>query len=844
MAKSERYPFKAYEQKWQKQWETLKAFKANTDTDQKKYYVLEMFPYPSGRLHMGHVRNYTIGDVIARFKRSQGYNVLHPMGWDAFGSPAENAAIQHKVHPKTWTYENIATMRDELKQLGFSFDWSREIATCSPDYYQHEQAMFLDFYRAGLVYQKESFVNWDPVEHTVLSNEQVIEGRGWRSGAVVEKRRLRQWYFRITKDAEDLLKGLDTLTGWPEKVLTMQRNWIGQSTGAEIDFALKDRPGEFIRVFTTRPDTIFGVPFLCLSPHHPMVEDLAGHSPEVARFIEECNRMGTSQEVFDTTEKKGLRTPLVAVHPLTQQELPIFIANFVLMDYGTGAIMGVPGHDHRDFEFANKYGLPVQRVVEGPQGTEDTLPYVENGLLVNSDFLNGLTIQEAKEKVIEILISRESGKRKITYRLRDWGISRQRYWGCPIPIIYCSTCGVVPVPATDLPIKLPEDVSFDKPGNPLEHHPTWKNTWCPKCKGKATRETDTFDTFLNSSWYFARFCSPHADQPFDSKTVDRWLPVDQYIGGIEHAILHLLYARFFTRSLKKIGLTQHSEPFKALLTQGMVCHETYRTSSGEWVSPQEVVETSPGNFIRLKDRLPLVRGRSEKMSKSKKNGVDVSVILRDYGVDAARLFVISDTPPDRDLDWTDTGIQGCVKFLNRIWRLIHSLREDSHLKEAEQQQLLKHAHKFVKHAIEDLESFSLNKYAARLREFVNTLDTFKGLSLKTQAEGYAIRALIILLNPVAPHLAEELWSFLGETIPLVHTSLPAVDLALMNENTVVYAVQVNGKLRSTLQLTNHMEESALKDKVLKEPGVQAFIKEKTIKKWIIIPGKVVNVVVV
>lgn len=847
MSSSERYSHKVTEKKWQNAWNETKAFEADITQCENKYYVLEMFPYPSGRLHMGHVRNYTIGDVIARFKKSLGFNVLHPMGWDAFGSPAENAAIEHKIHPKKWTYDNISRMKEEFKELGLSFDWRREFATCDPTYYVHEQAMFLKFLKAGLVYQKESFVNWDPVDHTVLSNEQVIEGRGWRSGALIEKRRLRQWYFRITDKAEDLLQGLDLLNEWPEKVVTMQRNWIGKSEGSEVDFVLQNHTGSIhtqaIRVFTTRADTLFGVSFIGLSPHHPIAEDLAKEHPDIAAFIEECNRSGTSQEILDKLEKKGIRTPLFVLHLLTQQPLPVFIANFILMEYGTGAIMGVPAHDERDYEFAKKYDITITSVIQNP--TEDTqdLPYTGDGLMIHSDFLNGLTPKKAEKKVLEILEAQGSGTRKTTYRLRDWGISRQRYWGCPIPIIYCAACGTVPVPVQDLPVLLPEDVTFDRPGNPLDHHEKWKHVLCPTCKGPATRETDTFDTFMNSSWYFARFCTPESPQPFEKDIADTWLPVDQYIGGVEHAILHLLYARFFTRAMNQIGLTQNTEPFNALITQGMVCHETYKTESGEWVPPKDIVFHKDGRLTRARDDALILRGRSEKMSKSKKNVVDLTEILRDYGVDAARLFVISDTPVDRDLEWTDTGIQGCVKFLNRIWRVLHGLTAESSISLQQKQDLLKKSHRFVKGVTHDLQSFALNKYSARLREFLNDLESFKTLSYQSSEEKYALNALVILLNPVAPHLAEELWQILGHETLLTHQTWPTFDEHMLTENVVTYAVQLNGKLRKTVSVAKDISEDDLKNQILNDPVLKIFMADKEIKKWIIVPGKVVNLVI-
>ncbi|MEK9646593.1 MAG: leucine--tRNA ligase, partial [Alphaproteobacteria bacterium] len=678
-----RYAFKEAESRWQTRWESAGTFRAKDVSDLPKYYVLEMFPYPSGRIHMGHVRNYTMGDVVARYKRARGYNVLHPMGWDAFGMPAENAAMEKKVHPAAWTYENIDTMRRQLKMMGLSIDWAREIATCHPDYYGHEQKMFLDMLEAGLIYRREAWVNWDPVDRTVLANEQVIDGRGWRSGAPVEKRLLSQWFFRITEYAQELLDALSTLERWPEKVRLMQANWIGRSEGLRFAFdvvgkdaAQPPASSERIEVYTTRPDTIFGASFCAISPEHALAGKLAANNPELSAFIEECGRMGTSEAAIEQAEKRGHDTGLRVRHPFIEgRTLPVYVANFVLMEYGTGAIFGCPAHDQRDLDFARKYGLDVLPVVvpeDEPDFAIGDTAYTGPGNLAHSEFLDGLGVDAAKAEIAGRMEATGTGRREVNFRLRDWGISRQRYWGCPIPVIHCDDCGVVPVPASDLPVVLPDDVTFDTPGNPLERHPTWKNVDCPACGKPARRETDTFDTFVDSSWYFARFCSPKAETPTDRRSADYWLPVDQYIGGIEHAILHLLYSRFFTRAMKRTGHAGLDEPFAGLFTQGMICHETYRTEAGQWVEPADVVAGDDGTLVHAGTGAPVKAGRSEKMSKSKKNVIDPEDIITTYGADTARWFMLSDSPPDRDLDWTEAGITGAWRFVNRLWRLVTS----------------------------------------------------------------------------------------------------------------------------------------------------------------------------
>jgi leucyl-tRNA synthetase len=852
MSEQERYNFKVVEAKWRQYWEDNQEFAFDETDAQKKYYVLEMFPYPSGRIHMGHVRNYVIGDVRARFKKAQGYNVLHPMGWDAFGLPAENAAVEHKIHPMKWTKENITHMRGEFKQLGLTFDWSREFASCDASYYGHEQAFLLDFYDAGLLYRKESHVNWDPVEHTVLANEQVIDGKGWRSGASVERRKMAQWYLKITEYAEALLQGLDTLKDWPEKVVTMQRNWIGKSQGAYIRFPIKGLD-ENIEVFSTCPHTLFGCSFVALSPNHPFAEKLAKDNPQLAEFIKVCNQTAVSEEAIETAEKQGFDTGLKVANPLDPNETyPLYVANFVLVEYGTGAIMGVPAHDQRDLEFAQKYDLPVRPVVIPVKEDAATFyitdtAYEDDGILHNSGPINGLAVAGAKARIIEILEEKNRGTASTLYRLRDWGISRQRYWGCPIPFIHCPGCGIVPEKRENLPIVLPEDVSFDKPGNPLDHHPTWKHTTCPKCGEKAERETDTLDTFIESSWYYLRFISQPKDKPFEKQRVDQWMPVDQYIGGIEHAVLHLLYSRFFTRALKKCGYLSVEEPFKALLTQGMVCHETYRSQTGEWLYPDEVTFDKK----RVSDGSKVTVGRSEKMSKSKKNVVPPQQIQDEYGVDTARMFVISDSPPDRDLDWSATGVQGVWKYLNRVWRLVQGwlprLGEvhegiPNDLSELESK-LRQVVHQTIEAVTKDLNEFHLNQYVARLRTLTNEIPEVESDQTYHPALiREALEALIRMLNPVVPHFTEEVWQILGHTEPLSRTSWLQADPRWAEATTITQAIQVNGKLRGTIEISPNLSQDEIKTLALQHENVQRTIGDATIRKVIVVPGKVVNIV--
>ncbi len=850
-----RYNVKETEAKWQAAWERAGCFAASADTSRAKYYVLEMFPYPSGRIHMGHVRNYTIGDVIARYKRAQGFNVLHPMGWDAFGLPAENAAMEKRVHPATWTNENIATMREQLKAMGLSIDWAREIATCHPGYYRHEQKMFLDFLAANLVYRRESWVNWDPVDQTVLANEQVIDGCGWRSGAPVEKRQLAQWFFRITAFSDALLEAIDTLDRWPDKVRVMQSKWIGRSKGARIDFKLKGR-GDTLDVFTTRPDTLYGASFCALSPHHPLSAALARDDAALADFIAECDRLGTSEEAIETAEKKGFDTGLKARHPFTDRELPVFVANFVLMDYGTGAIFGSAGHDQRDLEFAHKYGLDVIPVVLPPGEDPESFriedeAYLGDGTLFNSDFMDGMTVAEAIEAAIGRLAEIGAGRGEVQYRLRDWGVSRQRYWGCPIPVIHCQACGIVPVPEENLPVELPDDIALGDPGNPLAHHPTWKHVDCPQCGAAAERDTDTMDTFVDSSWYFARFCSPRAETAMDRGAVDYWLPVDQYIGGIEHAVLHLLYSRFFTRALRQCGYLGLDEPFAGLFTQGMICHETYADADGKWLSPDQVRRASSGTWETL-DGAPVTVGRSEKMSKAKKNTVDPEQIIGAYGADTARWFMLSDSPPDRDMEWTDDGIQGAFRFVQRVWRIVDDGLAALPAPGTPAPQdlgaaatgLRRVSHKTIEAFTGHLEKFHFNGAVARLYELSNALGSFKAADDGDRwAQREAFEILVRLAGPMMPHLTEELWQRLGHDTLLVDQTWPQADPALTRDDTITVAVQVNGKLRATIDLPRDADDADAEAAALADPGVERAMAGKPARKVIVVRNRIVNVVV-
>jgi len=923
----DRYNAAEAEARWQKIWDERGIFATRNEDVRNKYYVLEMFPYPSGRIHMGHVRNYTMGDVVARVKRAMGFDVLHPMGWDAFGMPAENAAMERKVHPRAWTYDNIAAMKKQLKSMGLSLDWSREIATCDPAYYKHQQKMFLDFRGAGLVERENRKVNWDPVDQTVLANEQVIDGRGWRSGALVEQREMSQWVFKITKYSQELLAALDTLDRWPEKVRLMQKNWIGRSEGLLVRFALdpKTTPnGESeLEVFTTRPDTLFGAKFMALAPDHPLATAAAAKNPALAKFIEACRHRGTAQAEIDTAEKLGFDTGMKAVHPFDAAwQLPVYVANFILMDYGTGAIFGCPAHDQRDLDFVNKYGLGNVPVVCPPDVDPkdfvitDTA-YDGDGRMINSRFLDGMTIAQAKEEVARRLENtflppppaggrpaaegrrdgvdgitapprramragpppageggnRPVAQRQVNYRLRDWGISRQRYWGCPIPIIHCEKCGVVPVPEKDLPVTLPDDVSFDRPGNPLDHHPAWKNVKCPQCGGPARRETDTMDTFVDSSWYFERFTDPWVESaPTDVPIVNAWMPVDQYIGGIEHAILHLLYSRFFTRAMKATGHVGLDEPFAGLFTQGMVVHETYRTKDGEWAAPAEVKIESDGDARRaslIATGEAVEIGAIEKMSKSRRNTIDPDEIIATYGADVARWFMLSDSPPERDVEWTERGVQGAYRFAQRLWRLAGEAGDIAKTAPAQRPaafgpaalKLRKATHRALAAVTADIEKLHFNVCVAHIYEFANTLNAVIGDMGSEDGPGLAaemgamatpdfrwamreaVNVLVQLFAPMMPHLAEECWAALGHQTLVAQAPWPKLEPDLLIETAITLPVQINGKKRADVTVPRDAKPAEIETAVLALDAVKRVLDGKAPKKVIVVPGRIVNVVV-
>ncbi len=870
---TERYNPRDAEPRWQAKWAEDKVFETDNADPREKYYVLEMFPYPSGRIHMGHVRNYAMGDVVARYKRARGYNVLHPMGWDAFGMPAENAAMKNKVHPKAWTYENIATMRGQLKSMGLSLDWSREFATCDVDYYHRQQHLFLDFLEKGLVYRKNSKVNWDPEDMTVLANEQVIDGRGWRSGALVEQRELTQWFFKITDFSQDLLDALDELDQWPEKVRLMQKNWIGRSEGMAIRWEVASgSDASEVTVYTTRPDTLFGASFLAIAADHPLAKEAAARDAAVDAFCQECRHAGTSLAALETAEKKGIDTGIRVKHPLDPSwELPVYVANFVLMEYGTGAIFGCPSGDQRDLDFARKYDLPVVPVVMPKDGDAASFvvgdtAYTDDGVMINSRFLDGLSTTEAFEEVANRLSSQQlngapQGERKVNFRLRDWGISRQRYWGCPIPVIHCDDCGVVPVPKKDLPVKLPDDVSFDKPGNPLDRHPTWRHVACPCCGKDARRETDTMDTFVDSSWYFTRFTAPWEDNPTDPSVANRWLPVDQYIGGIEHAILHLLYSRFFTRAMRETGHVDLKEPFKGLFTQGMVVHETYSIGEGlerEWVAPVDLrIEEADGTrrAFLLSNGQEAKIGSIEKMSKSKKNVVDPDDIIGSYGADTARFFVLSDSPPDRDVIWSEAGVEGAHRFVQRVWRLISEAADrlrsvqPNPAKDGDALAVSQIAHKTLKAVQGDLDKLAFNKAIARIYELVNALAaplTNVAAGQGDQAYAAAVRnaaeILVQLIAPMTPHLAEECWSILGNEGLIAKSAWPQFDEALVAENEITLPVQINGKKRAELTIARDADQNAVQEAVLALDAVKAALNGQAPKKIIVVPLRIVNIV--
>ena len=845
----------ALEQKWQKIWAENESFKTENYINKPKYYVLEMFPYPSGRIHMGHVRNYALGDVVARYKKAKGFNVLHPMGWDAFGLPAENAAIERGVHPGSWTIENIAAMRSQLQSMGLSYDWSRELATCSPDYFQHEQKMFLEFFSKGIAYRKESWVNWDPVENTVLANEQVVDGKGWRSGADVERRQLYGWFLKITDYADELLQAIEKLDRWPDRVRVMQHNWIGKSQGASLHFKLVGEDDKTIEVFTTRPDTLHGASFIAISPQHPLAAQLAQDKPEIAGFIAECAQTGTSEAAIETAEKKGFNTGLSVEHPLIEgRTLQVYIANFVLMDYGTGAIFGCPAHDQRDLDFALKYKCEVLPVI---QPNDETLTseitdtaYTGPGTLINSGSWNGLDIEAGKKAAIKACEEKGCGTAKTTFRLRDWGVSRQRYWGCPIPIIHCPSCGVVPVPDSDLPVCLPEDVDFSTPGNPLERHPSWADTTCPKCGTAARRETDTFDTFFESSWYFLRFTDPGSERGFSTRAAQYWMPVDQYIGGVEHAVLHLLYSRFFMRALSDVDYLELDEPFAGLMTQGMVCHQSFKDETGQWLFPEEV-EKDGQEWKHRETGKPVQAGRVEKMSKSKRNVVDPEQIIATYGADTARLFMLSDSPPERDLEWTESGVEGAWRFMQKIHRL--ATQSDTSglsldIAGFKEQQgpgasLITAVHKAIADISADIERFAFNRCVAHFHVLVSAITALKEETAENAAlKSYALRHLAILLSPFSPHLAEEIWQQVSGEGLVCDAAWPEADENWLVSDKIEIAVQVNGKVRAKLMLAADIDKSEAEKAALQDEAIIRYLDGKAPKRVIVVPGRIINVV--
>ena len=855
------YQPEAAEARWQAAWAERACFRVeDVPADGKpKYYVLEMFPYPSGKIHMGHVRNYTLGDVVARYKRARGHSVLHPMGWDAFGLPAENAARERGVHPNDWTRANIAAMRAELKQMGLAIDWSREFATCDPGYYGHQQRLFVEMMRAGLVERRESWVNWDPVDGTVLANEQVIDGHGWRSGAPVEKRKLAQWFFRITQYAPELLEALGRMDRWPERVRLMQERWIGRSEGARVRFPLEAPVAGLadVEVFTTRPDTLFGMSFLALAPEHPVSAAVAATNPEAAAFVGRCRSLGTSEAAIETAEKQGFDTGLRVAHPfMPGQMFPVWIANFVLMEYGTGAIFGCPAGDQRDLDFARKYGLAVPPVVLPPGEAEagfsiGAAAYDGPGRMINSGFLDGMESTGAKRAAIEALEQAGAGAGVVNWRLRDWGVSRQRYWGAPIPVIHCEACGPVPVPDAELPVLLPLDVTFDKPGNPLDHHPTWGHIPCPSCGAPGRRETDTMDTFVDSSWYFARFCSPHAAEALHRPAVDHWMPVDQYIGGVEHAILHLLYSRFFTRALHKTGHAGVDEPFTGLFTQGMVTHESYRGADGAWLLPEEVERGADGVVRHRLTGAAVVAGRGEKMSKSKRNTVDPGAIIARYGADTARWFVLSDNPPERDVEWTEAGVVGAHRFMLRVYRLANAVAQAGVAAEQEAGPaavaLRRATHRTIAAVTEALEGFAFNVGIARLYELASALGDAERAPASPgllAARREAVLTLARLMAPMAPHLAEEVQHLLDPGALLVaEQAWPEADPALLVVETVTLAVQIMGKLRGTIAVAPGMDAAAAFAAAEAEPNVARLLEGRRVVKRIHVPDRIVNFVV-
>lgn len=845
------YNFSDSERRWGGVFESngLYTKQSVLDSTKKKYYVLEMFPYPSGKIHMGHVRNYTFGDVIARYKRMRGFNVFHPIGWDAFGLPAENAALERGIHPKEWTLKNIRYMKSQLKKLNLSYNWDVELATCLPEYYSYQQKLFIKLYKAGYVYKKKSLVNWDPVDNCVLANEQVIDGRGWRSGAVVEKRSLEQWFLKITDFSNDLLTDLQTLENWPDKVKVMQENWIGRSEGLTISFRLEN--GGEIKVFSTRPDTIFGATFIAVSYDHEILKYVAAN-PAIKSFVDECSKGGISAEYSEKAEKKGLNTGLIAISPVNGKKIPVYIANFVLSGHGYGAVFGCPAHDSRDYEFAKKYGLDIISVVEPVGDCTDKLPYTANGVLKNSEFLNGLTTAEAKEKIAEVLSARGVAEKETVFKLRDWGISRQRYWGCPIPIVHCEHCGEVVCSDDMLPVLLPDDVTFETVGNPLERHTEWLKVNCPQCGGGARRDSDTMDTFVDSSWYFIGFLKKLFDEEdILSQRVQEWLPVDQYIGGVEHAILHLLYARFITKVLSKEYGANVTEPFSSLLTQGMVSHVTYRKHDGTWLYPADVEFTKDGHCIESKTGDEVVVGRSEKMSKSKKNVVDPDEIIEAYGSDSVRLFVVSDTPPDKDFDWTSDGLDGCWRFINRVWRLYSYCSHNgikvgpldlTRFSNHNASQLIRKFNVSVKNITDALDNNSFNKAVAYIRDVVNVLyDQINDIN--KDEFGIVLGNLAIVMSPFMPCLAEEVWKVIhGNGLACLQV-WPQYSKDLLVSKVITLPVQINGKLRANIEVPSEADEETIFSCALKHDKIAQFIGNNKIKKSIYVNGKIVNFVI-
>ena len=859
----DRFNPKSVDKKWQDIWDKQNLFLSKVDHSKEKYYILEMFPYPSGKIHMGHVRNYTLGDVVARYKRAQNYNVLHPMGWDAFGLPAENAAIQNKTSPSEWTYKNIDEMKRQLKLIGLSIDWSKEIATCDKTYFKHQQKLFKDLFDSKLVYKKESQVNWDPIEQTVLANEQVIDGKGWRSGAEVQRKKLSQWFFKITDFAEDLLDGLFELKNWPDKVKLMQENWIGKSIGCELELEIYDSKfkslNQKLQIYTTRPDTIFGATFCAISPEHPFNDQHCEQNINLKNFKKKYESTNLTEETLAKTEKEGIRLDFYVKHPLIKDKfLPIYVANFILMNYGSGAIYGCPAHDQRDLDFAIKYDLEVIPVIL-PNNVKiddfkiESEAYTGDGTLINSNFLNELTIKQAQEVVIKDLESKKIGNKKINYRLRDWGISRQRYWGCPIPIIYREDGEVICLSEKDLPIELPENIDLSKSGNPLENHPTWKYTTCPDTGMNAIRETDTLDTFVDSAWYFLRFCSPsNNNEPFSKEEVDYWMPVDQYVGGVEHAILHLLYSRFFTRALNKNGSIKFKEPFDGLFTQGMVCHETFRLKTGEWIMPKDVYEKD-NIYFQEKTGQEVICGPSESMSKSKKNVVDPEDIINNYGADTARLFMLSDSPPERDISWSLSGINGAYKFVQKFWRTIKNCenvfevninnKPRSFSKNSET--FRKSVHKNLKSITNSIDNFQMNVSVAKIHELTNELSLFDCNKIDEKwSKKEALLILIRTIEPFMPHLAEECWKLIGNSKSIIHESWPAYEEVLLNDEEKTIVLQINGKKKAELKMPDQSSEEEVFNSFMKLDNIKKLVQdESSINKKIFIKNKILNIVI-